>query len=123
MCSRIVHYPRNMGMPHFNKVFGLGDIPNDWDLPEFVGGTGPVFLCCCFGRANHRQPDFHREMEAWSSWYKIPPKAHHVVYQEAGRVRSVAFDHSQAISTFHVQRFESGWLLGESRGTGASVIP
>lgn len=116
MYSRNLHYPRNMGVPYFSKIFGLGDIPNDWELLSLsVDWSGlPLLL---FREGKPPQPDFHREREARSRWYKTP-KAHHVVYQEAGKVRSVAFDHSQAISTIHVQRFESGWLLGESRGTG-----
>ena len=121
MCSRNLHYPHNMSVPYFSKVFGLGDIPNDWELLSLsVDWSGlPLLL---FREGKPQQPDFHREREAWSRWYKTPPKAHHVVYQEAGKVRSVAFDHSQAISTFHVQRFESGWLLGESRGAGRASL-
>jgi len=106
MCSRNLLYPRNMSVPYFSKVFGLGDIPNDWELLSLsVDWFGlPLLL---FREGKPQQPDFHREREAWSRWYKTPPKAHHVVYQEAGKVRSVAFDHSQAISTFHVQRSAS----------------
>ena len=108
-----------MGLPHFSKVFDLVGIPNDWNLVSLSADWSgrPLLL---FVEGKPPKPDFHRDMEAWSRWYRTPPKAHHVVYEEAGQLRSVAFDHSQGISTFHVQRFESGWLLGESRGGHAS---
>lgn len=68
------------------------------------------------------QPDFHaNNMDAWSTWYRTPPKAHHLVYQEADRLQSVAFDQSQGLSTFHVQRFKEGWLLGERRGGRTTI--
>jgi hypothetical protein len=70
----------------------------DWDglpLLLFVGGKPP-------------QPDPRTNTEAWSRWYRTPPKAHHLVYEEAGKPHSIAFDQSQGLSTFHVQPFEGG---------------
>jgi len=112
-------YALCMGLPHFNKVFDLVGIPTDWELVSLSADWfgRPLLL---FREGKPPQPDVHREREAWSRWYRTPPKAHHVVYQEAGQLRSVAFDHSQGISTFHIQRFENGWLLAESRGGRAS---
>lgn len=109
-----------MGLPHFSKVFDLVGIPNDWKLVSLSADWSgrPLLL---FVEGKPAQPDFYLDTQAWSRWYQTPPKAHHVVYEDAGRLQSVAFDQSQGISTFHVQRFESGWLLGESRGGRASL--
>jgi len=109
-----------MSLPHFSRVFDLVSIPSDWELKRLSADWSgrPLLL---FEEGKPPQPDMHRDREAWSRWYRTPPKAHHVVYQEAGQLRSVAFDQSQGISTFHVQRFENGWLLGESRGGRASL--
>lgn len=109
-----------MGLPRFRKVFDLVDIPSDWKLVRLSQDWSgyPLLL---FAEGKPPQPDFHRDVEAWSRWYRTPPKSHHVVYQEANQLKSVAFDHSQGISTFHVQRFESGWLLGDGRGGHATI--
>jgi hypothetical protein len=109
-----------VGVPRFRKVFDLVGIPRDWKLVRLsLDWSGRPLLLFVEGKPP--QPDFHRDMKAWSDWYRTPPKAHHVVYHEANQLQSVAFDHSQGISTFHVQRFESGWLLGESRGGHAAI--
>ena len=114
------HYALNMGLPRFRKVFDLVGIPSDWKLVRLsLDWSGRPLLLFVEGKPP--QPDFHHDIEAWSRWYRMPPKAHHVVYQEANQLQSVAFDHSQGLSTFHVQRFESGWLLGESRGGHATI--
>jgi hypothetical protein len=112
-------YALRMGLPHFSKVFDLVSIPTDWELVSLSADWfgRPLLL---FREGKPPQPDVHHDREAWSRWYRTPPKAHHVVYQEAGQLRSVAFDHSRGISTFHVQRFGNGWLLAESRGGHAS---
>lgn len=108
-----------MGLPYFSKVFDLVDIPNGWKLVSLSAdwSSRPLLL---FVEGKPPQPDFHRDIEAWSRWYRTPPKTHHVVYEEAGQLQSVALDNSRGISTFHVQRFESGWLLADSRGGHAS---
>jgi hypothetical protein len=108
-----------MKLPHFSKVFDLVNIPSDWKLVSLSADWygQPLLL---FVEGKPPQPDLHRDRQAWSRWYQTPPKAHHVVYLEAGQPQSVTLEQSQGISTFHVQRFESGWLLGESRGGRAS---
>lgn len=109
-----------MGLARFHKVFDLVCIPSDWKLVRLsLDWSGRPLLLFVEGKPP--QPDLHRDMEACSRWYRTPPKAHHVVYQEADQLQSVAFDRSQSLSAFHVQRFESGWLLGESRGGQATI--
>ncbi len=108
-----------MGLPHFSKVFDLAGIPYNFHLVSLSADWSgrPLLL---FAEGKPPQPEFHRDMEAWFRWYRTPPKAHHVFYQEGGQLRSIAFDGSQGVSTLHVQRFENGWLLGEGRGGRAS---
>lgn len=99
----------------FRKCFDLPEIPSDWKLVRFAldWDGRPLLL---FVEGKPPQPDFHTNPGAWSRWYQTPPKAHHLVHWEAGKLHTIAFDQSQGLSTFHVQRFEQGWLLGERRG-------
>ena len=109
-----------MENPGFQKLFDLGEIPKDWELKRLASDwSGNPLLLYVEGKPP--QPAMHPDMEAWSRWYRTPPKAHHVVYWEANRLHSVAFDRSQSISTFHIQRFKSGWLLGDSREGAATI--
>ncbi len=109
-----------MEFAHFRKIFDLVDIPSDWKLVRLsLDWSGRPLLLFVEGKPP--EPDFHHDMEAWSCWYRTQPKAHHVVYSEANKLHSVAFDRSQGLSTFHIQPFESGWLLGDSRGGQATI--
>ena len=100
---------------HFRKSFALPKVPSDWELVRLTldWDGRPLLL---FVEGKPPQPDPRTNMEAWSRWYQTPPKAHHLVYEEADKLPSIAFDQSQGLSTFHVQPFECGWLLGERRG-------
>ena len=104
----------------FRRCFDFPEIPNDWKLVRLTldWAGRPLLL---FVEGKPPQPDFHTNTDAWSRWYRTPPKAHHLVYWEAGKPHSVAFDRSQGLSTFHVQPFEGGWLLGERRGGRATL--
>lgn len=104
----------------FRKCFDLAEIPSEWQLVRLtLDWDGRPLLLFVEGKPT--APDFHNDPEAWSRWYRTPPKAHHVVYSEAGERRTIQFDQSQGLSTFHVQRFDGGWLLGERRGGRATV--
>jgi hypothetical protein len=104
----------------FERVFDFADVPGDWRLVRLtLDWSGRPLLL--FAEGKPLEPNFHKDMDAWSRWYRTPPKAHHVVYWEANRLRSVAFDSSVGPSTFHVQPFENGWLLGERRGGRGTV--
>jgi hypothetical protein len=103
----------------FRRVFDFVDVPGDWKLVRLtLDWSGRPLLLFVEGKPT--EPD-HKDMKAWSRWYRTPPKAHHVVFWEANKLRSVAFDSSAGLSTFHIQPFESGWLLGERRGGRATV--
>ncbi len=100
---------------HFRKSLDLPNVPSDWKLVRLTldWDGRPLLL---FMEGKPPQPDPRTNMKAWSRWYQTPPKAHHLVYEETGKLHSIAFDQSQGLSTFHVQPFEGGWLLGERRG-------
>lgn len=99
----------------FRRRFDLAEIPSDWELVRLtLDWVGNPLLLFVEGKPPH--PDFHTNVEAWSRSYRTPAKAHHLVHWDEGKLRSVAFDRSQDPSTFHVQPFEGGWLLGQSRG-------
>jgi hypothetical protein len=50
-----------------------------------------------------------------------PSKVHHVIYWDGEARRTLPLENSQGISSFHIQRFHDGWLLGEPRGGRALV--
>jgi hypothetical protein len=104
-----------MTFPRLERVFSTAEVPSDWKLVRLTldWSGNPLLL---FVEGKPPRPDFHTNMEAWSRWYQTPPKAHHLVYREADRIHLIAFDHSHGLSTFHVQPFEDGWLLGDRRG-------
>lgn len=104
----------------FRKCFDLAEIPNEWQLVRFtLDWDGRPLLLFVEGKPT--TPDFHTDPEAWSRWYRTPPKAHHLVYWETGERRTIQFEQSQGLSTFHVQRFDGGWLLGERRGGQTTI--
>jgi hypothetical protein len=109
-----------MTLLRFRKALDVASIPGDWTLVRLaLDWAGCPLLLYAEGKPP--QPDFHTNRDAWSAWYRTPPRAHHVVYQEGDQLQSVAFDQSSGLSTFHIQRFEEGWLLGESRGGRTTI--
>lgn len=104
----------------FRKCIDLAEIPNGWKLVRLsLDWDGHPLLLFVEGKPP--QPDFHTNPDAWSRWYQTAPKAHHVACWQNGKLRAVTFEQSQGLSTFHVQRFEDGWLLGERRGGKTTV--
>jgi hypothetical protein len=109
-----------MTLLRFRKALDATSIPGDWTLVRLtVDWAGCPLLLYAEGKPP--QPDFHNDRDAWSAWYRTPPRAHHVVYQEADRLQSVALDESSGLSAFHVQRFQEGWLVGERRGGRTTI--
>jgi hypothetical protein len=109
-----------MALLRFRKALDTASIPGDWTLVRLTldWAACPLLL---YAEGKPPQPDFHTDRDAWSAWYRTPPRAHHVVYWESDQLQSVGFDESQGLSTFHVQRFEAGWLLGERRGGRTTI--
>jgi len=76
--------------------------------------SGSPLVLMSEGKGN--EPSFVEDREAWSRWVRTPPKSHHVVYWEGDAVQTLHLEQSQGLSSFHIQRYQDGWLLGERRG-------
>ena len=99
----------------FRKRFEFAEAPADWrPVRATLDWSGNPLLLMVEGKGD--SPSFREDPDAWSRWYRTPPKAHHVIYWVGEAMRSLRLEDSQGISSFHVQRFHEGWLLGERRG-------
>jgi hypothetical protein len=107
-----------MGDFAFQKVLDLGDIPPSWSLVRLATDWNgfPILL---FVEGKPPRPDSDTvSADPWTftRWYQSPPKAHHALHFDGNAISTVCFEQSQGLSTFHVQRFEDGWLLADRRG-------
>lgn len=110
----------SMATLRFRKCFDLAEVPADWKLVRLsLDWDGRPLLLFVEGKLP--EPDPMTDRKAWSRWYQTPPKAHHLVCEQSGKLHTVTFEQSQGISTFHVQRCEDGWLLGDRRDGKATV--
>lgn len=103
----------------FRKRFDFGDAPADWRPVNIaLDWSGNPLLLMVEGKGD--SPSF-TDLDAWSRWYRTRAKAHHVIYWEGETPQTVRLEQSQGLSSFHVQRFQDGWLMGERRG-GRTVV-
>jgi len=99
----------------FNKVLELADFPSDWSLVSLsVDWEGQPLVLAAEGKPKRPEPPY--DADTWVQWQFSQPEAHHLIYFDGGSVRTIRFQQSQGQSTFHVQPFGEGWLLGERRG-------
>lgn len=104
----------------FRRRFDLSTLPRDWHPVSLsLDWSGNPLLLMAEGKLP--QPERGDTTQAWSLWYRTPARAHHVLYWEADRPRTLRFDQSQAPSTYHVQPLGEGWLLAERRRGHATV--
>ena len=104
-----------MAQALFQKLFTLAGVPSDWKLVRLtLDWDGRPLLLFAEGKPPEPDPRIH--MEVWASWRLMSPKRHHLVHWGDGKLQFLAFEQSQGPSTFHIQPFEDGWLLGERRG-------
>ena len=81
----------------FRKVLDLADIPPSWTLIRLTADwNGNPILLFVEG--------------------KPPRPARHAVYLDRQAIRTVCFERSESLSTFHVQPLAEGWLLADGRG-------
>jgi hypothetical protein len=59
--------------------------------------------------------------DARIAWLNTPPKGHHLIHWDGLSQRTLKFEKSTGLFTFHVQPFGEGWLLCEARGGRADV--
>jgi hypothetical protein len=99
----------------FRKRFEFADAPAGWrPVNAALDWSGNPLLLMVEGKGDSRS--YREDPEAWSRWYRTPPKAHHLIYWDGRAMQTLPLEHSQGISSFHIQRFREGWLLGEQRG-------
>jgi hypothetical protein len=104
----------------FRKRFEFADAPESWrPVNAALDWSGNPLLLMVEGKGD--RPSFREDPDAWSRWYRTPPKAHHVIYWDGEGMQTLRLEDSQGISSFHIQRFHDGWLLGEQRGGRALV--
>jgi hypothetical protein len=104
----------------FRKRFEFSDAPENWrPVNAALDWSGSPLLLMVEGKGD--SPSFRTDPEAWSRWYRTPPKTHHVIYWDDETMETLRLEGSQGISSFHIQRFQDGWLLGERRGGRALV--
>jgi hypothetical protein len=104
----------------FRKLIDLNELPKDWTLVRLaLDWSGRPLLLMAEGKPEH--PELSNDMEAFTRWYRTPPKAHHMIYWTGNAQKALCFEQSQRLSTFHVQPFGDGWLLGDRRGGLATV--
>lgn len=92
------------------KRFDLAEVSSDWKLVRFaIDWDGRPLLLFVGGKPP--QPDFDMHAAQGAS-----PGA-----LGSCKLHTVSFDQSQGLSTFHMQRYEEGWLLGERRNGKATL--
>jgi hypothetical protein len=109
-------------MPYlsFTKLLDFADLPRGWQaLRVSADWSGEPLLLIQEGKP-HR-PLRSSPTEAWIEWWKVSPKAHHLLYWVDSRQSTLTFEQSTGIVAKHVQRFRDGWLLGDSRGGHATI--
>lgn len=93
----------------------MADLPSDWSLVSLaVDWQGQPLVLAAEGKPKRPEPPY--DLKSWVQWQRSRPLAHHLIYFDGGSIQTVRFQHSQGLSTFHVQPFGEGWLLGERRG-------
>lgn len=98
----------------FRKRYDLSQLPKTWKVFRVcVDWGGEPLLLIQEGKPT--KPPRDAPIDDVVGWLNSPAKAHHAIYWEGRREQAITFEPS-AGEFNHVQRFESGWLLSESRG-------
>jgi hypothetical protein len=104
----------------FSKRLDFSQLPKGWKVSRAaVDWKGGPLLLIEEGKPPYPKND--TSMNARIAWLNTPPKGHHLIHWDGLSQRTIAFEKSTGLFTFHVQPFGEGWLLGESRGGRADV--
>ena len=104
----------------FSKRLDFSQLPKDWKVSRAaVDWEGGPLLLVEEGKPPHPSDD--NSTDARITWLKTPPKAHHLIHWDGLSQRTLTFEKSKGLFTFHVQPFGEGWLLGEARGGRADI--
>jgi hypothetical protein len=99
----------------FSKRFEMSELPTDWRVSRVTTDWhgNPLILV---QEGKPPEPPHSAPMDARISWLNARPKAHHLIHWDGKSPRTVTFEQSTGLTTFHVQPFIDGWLLCEARG-------
>ncbi len=104
----------------FRRRFDLSTLPKGWVLVRAsLDWSGNPLLLMAEGKPP--EPEKGDAAQDWSLWYRAPARAHHLIYWEGDRTRTLRFHESQALSIHHIQPLGDGWLLAERRRGRATV--
>lgn len=87
----------------FHKRYEFADSPESWrPVNTALDWSGNPLLLMVEGKGD--SPNFREDPDAWSRWYRTPPKAHHVVYWDGEAMRTLCLEDSREFhhSTFSV---------------------
>jgi hypothetical protein len=107
----------------FKKLIDLTTLPSDWTPVRIaLDWSGLPLLVMVEGKPARPDPAaISADPLLFTRWYRTPPKAYHLVHIDGSEVRTICFEQSNGLSTYHVQPFGDGWLLGNSRGGRATL--
>lgn len=97
-----------------------------WSVNSSIGGNNVLGVIDATGlytapKGKPPYPIDDATTEARIRWFNTPPRARHLVYWDGVSQRTLTFEKSTGVFSFHVQRFGKGWLLGEGRGGRADI--
>ena len=99
----------------FRKRLDFSRLQRDWRVVKVaVDWQGDPLVLVEEGKPP--EPRGNISMEQRVAWLNSRPKAHHLIYWEAGSDIVVTFEKSTGILSNHIQPFEGGWLLCDVRG-------
>jgi hypothetical protein len=107
----------------FRKAIDLTSLPASWNLVRIAAewNGSPLMLFVDGKPARPSQAAISADPWVFTRWYQAPPTAHYAMYLRGNEVRTVCFERSQGVSTFHLQPLGKGWLLADRRGGRGNV--
>ncbi len=107
----------------FKKLIDLTALPSDWTPVRIaLDWSGLLLLLMVEGKPPRPNPAaISADPLIFTRWYRTPPKAYHLVHIDGSAVRTICLEQSNGLSTFHVQQFAEGWLVGDRRGGRATL--
>lgn len=104
----------------FRRRLDFSQLPKDWTVSRVaIDWKGSPLVLVEEGKSPY--PNVNASPDARIIWLNTAPKAHHLIHWDGLSQRTVRFEKSTGILTFHVQPFGEGWLLGDVRGGRAEV--
>lgn len=101
----------------FRNAIDLSHLPTSWNLVRIAADwNGSPLLLFVDGKPT--PPDrvaISADPRVFTRWYQTPPIAHYAMYLRGNNMRTVCFERSQGLSTFHLQPLGKGWLLADRR--------